>query len=184
MLTEDADDYNAFRDSAGLPRVGGHGCALIEIADLTARAAGFDEAWRRWWGREPSAVETRSHWHSDGHDKNVESIRAKAKLRTEQRKAVKESGGDWDEMMKQRRRSMYSDRLAGMTYSAIGTKYDISPTTAQNIIRREERKQIKLAKKMMSVRTVSRPIDMGGQRDVWHEWTPEMQADEFWRNGA
>ena len=79
------------------------------------------------------------------------------------------------ERRQNRDEEIYSMRRAGATYRAIAKKYGMHPSGAHHICRR----QTFLKRKQYNESLSSRPLDMGGERDIWHEWTPEMQLEEF-----
>jgi hypothetical protein len=181
-------EYDDFRASAGLPPVGGRGCILVEVHDLKARVAGFDAdfaAWRVVQAEEDASNAERRRRRDEVEARSLAACRAKAKKRSAERRDAKARGDDWAALMRERNRSMLADReLLGMTFAALGKKYDVSPGRAQDIISREIRIERRRASLHRAVPSRSRPIDMGGTRDVWHEWTPEMQAAEFGKSDS
>lgn len=66
---------------------------------------------------------------------------------------------------------IYRARLKGETFTALGKKYDLSPTAiaciCNNMMRREKRHAAWWARKQRYPTNLGRPLDLAGPRDVW-----------------
>ncbi len=68
-------------------------------------------------------------------------------------------------------------RAAGLTFREIGAVCGVTAGRGQQLYQRALRWRERTKRNLLPLPT--RPIDMGGERDVWHVWTPEMQAKEL-----
>jgi hypothetical protein len=67
-----------------------------------------------------------------------------------------------------RNKEIYIDRIEkGMTYRAIGEKYNLSRERIRQIVAKIERQKVSGLRIVRRKHSPSRPIDMGGPRDVW-----------------
>lgn len=70
-------------------------------------------------------------------------------------------------------------RRSGKTLAEVGEMFSLSKDRIRQIVVNEERRQQKAQKRAHLRHRKSRPLDMGGIRDEWQHWTPEMQYMEF-----
>jgi hypothetical protein len=65
-------------------------------------------------------------------------------------------------------------RSEGRTFRALAAEFDLTPERVRQIVIVDARKKRKAIEKWHADRAnLGRPIDMGGRRDVWQEFTPE-----------
>ena len=74
--------------------------------------------------------------------------------------------------------AVYLERQLGLQFEYIARKYKISVSYVQQIAKRERLHQEEIRRKWFKS-CQSRPIDMGGPRDVWLEFVPGI--DPAWQ---
>ena len=72
---------------------------------------------------------------------------------------------------------MLEMRSQGQTFQAIGDAFGVHRERVRQIVAKEQRRL--RHPRFWLPSEPCRPIDMGGERDVWHDWTPEQNAREL-----
>lgn len=153
-----------------------------------------EDLWRRAMGLPPLAEykaivkrekAKRARWAKKAARREAERL-AEWQMRQEIRAAAQAA---WVRSSPERNDEIIRLRDAGETFKAIGIKFGISASAVQSMYKRmnskrERGEKLEAHKRFvasLNIRRVpyGRPIDMGGSRDNWLDWTPEMQAREF-----
>lgn len=102
-------------------------------------------------------------------------------LAYEKRRAVAENANA--EYGALRNEAIWVARARGEPVKAVAEEFGLTMARIHQIYESEQGKRLlRLARRNRVVS--SRPIDMGGPRDVWLTWTPEQQFHEFRQEGA